>query len=349
MPIRDAEPTPADLFQLLTAAWIPDALCLVARLGIADQLAEKPRSADELAARVGIQGSPARLFRLLRALTTAGVFRLVDGTHFELTPLGQFLRSNVPGSMRAAAMAFHAPWRQAAWSQLESAIRGAPSGFESEFGIGLFDYLASHKEDARAFYDGQSDVVALTDDAIVQRYNFSAFSRVVDVAGGQGSLLCRILPVYPRLQGVIFDLPYAIEEARARDLATAAGVADRVSYVGGDVFESLPAGADVYLIQRFIHGWEDEQATAIVRNCRAAIQPGGRLLLVEALVVPGQPRSLGAFFDLEMMVVAGGKARTEEEFRAMFQATGFRLTNIIDTGTPFSIIEAVATDVPKRR
>jgi hypothetical protein len=341
---RDEKPKPADLFQLLTSAWIPDALCLVARLGIADELAETARTADDLAERVGITGSPARLFRLLRALTTAGVFRLVNGTHFELTPLGQFLRRNIPGSMRAAAMAFHASWRQAAWGQLESAVRGAPSGFEREFDVGLFDYLGSHKEEARAFYDGQSDVVALTDDAILKCYDFSRCSRIVDVAGGQGSLLCRILAAYPRLHGVVFDLPYAIQEARARDLATAAGVANRVSYVSGDVFESLPAGADLYLIQRFIHGWEDEPATAILANCRAAIQPAGRLVLVEALVAPDQPRSLGAFFDLEMMVVAGGKARTEDEFRVMFEAIGFHLTNIVDTGTPFSIIEAVAVE-----
>ncbi len=337
-------PTPTDLFLLLTSGWIPAAICLVARLGIADELAEGPLTAAELAARAGLAGSPARLSRVLRALTTTDVLRIEDGGRFALGPLGRFLRSGVPGSMRAAAIAFHAPWRAAAWAKLDEAVRGEASGFEHAFGTDLFEYLGRDAEAGRAFYDGQSSVVVLTDEALLRSYDFSRFDRIVDVAGGQGQLLVRLLSAHPALRGVVFDLPYAIEAARARDLAGEAGVGDRISYVAGDVFRGFPEGADAYLIQRFIHGWEDEHAAAILANCRRAIRPGGHLLLVEAIVASGQPRSLGAFFDLEMMVVAGGKARTEEEHRALLRDAGFRFQRVVDTGTPFSMIEAVAAE-----
>ena len=183
--------------------------------------------------------------------------------------------------------------------------------------------------------------MALTDDAVLQSVDFSRFRQVVDVAGGEGRLLTRILAENPQTTGVLFDLPSGIAAARAAVLASAAGVADRMQMVVGDVFEGLPAGADAYLFQRFLHGWDDRDAQRILERCREVIAPDGRVILVDAVVVPNAPRSLGVFFDLDMMVVAEGRARTEAEHRALLAAAGFELVAVVETGTPFSVIEAV--------
>ena len=333
----DATPAAA-LLRMMRGYWISQAISTAARLGIADLLQDGPRTSAELAARADLPATS--LHRLLRALASVGVFaELADGT-FGLTPLGDCLRTDTPGSLRASGIVM-GELLYPAWGELLHSLRTGRPSFERVFGADFFAHLAAHPEQGGRFQEMMANLNLLTNAVVPAAYDFSGFSTIVDVGGGNGSLLAAILRANPAAHGILFDLPHVLEPAR-RQLLDAA-VADRCELVGGDFFTSVPAGGDAYLLRWVLHDFDDEQAVRILSACRAGISREGRLLVVEQVVSgrdePGDWTT--TFLDLQMLILLGGRERTEAEFRELFAAAGFRLRRVIPTESPLSILEGV--------
>lgn len=325
------------LGQMLFGVQVRQVLFVAARLGIADLLAEGPRSAAELASRSG--ADEAALYRVLRALCAIGIFSWLGDGRFELTPLGQLLRSGVHGSLRAVAG--HSIEGGRAFAELLHSVRTGEPAFNRAFGVSLFDYLAQ-EPDVGISFDGsmESRTVGVAD-ATLAAYDFSRYRTVVDVGGGTGVFLMALLAAYPAVRGVILERPAVAERARRR--ITAAGFGERCTVTEGDFFDSVPPGGDAYVLSRVIHDWDDERASAILVACRDAMSDGAKLVLLEAVVpTDAIPPLETAMFDINMLVMTGGRERTEAEFRALFASAGLRLTRIIESGTPVSVIEGTA-------
>jgi len=332
--------TPANVLvrQMLTGKWVSASISVVAELGIADLLAQGDKTADELAAAVSAHGPS--LYRLLRALASFGVFAETEDRRFTLTPLAECLRSNVPNSVREFARFIAIPAASRSWDHLMHSVKTGETGLRKAFGVkNAFDYLRTHPEEAAIFDGAMTDNSRFSAPAVAEAYDFGKFRQLVDIAGGHGLLLATILERFPRLEGVLFDLPEVI--AGAKSTLAPYGLENRCKIIGGDFFQSVPEGADAYLLKHIIHDWDDERALAILRNIRKAIQPSGRLLIVEVLIAPGNEPSFGKLLDLEMLVIPGGRERTSDEYRDLFAGAGFRLAEIHRTSAPTSIIEGV--------
>jgi precorrin-6B methylase 2 len=274
----------------------------------------------------------------MRALASVGVFIETDG-RFGLTPLAEYLRTDAPGSVRAWAMQIGQPYVWTSWGHLIHGVRTGEPAFPKVFGTTAWEYRAVHPE-ARAIFDAAMTALsATTAEAVVQSYDFSGTEVLVDVGGGEGVLLAAILAANPALRGILFDQPHVIATVGA--LLERAGVVDRCEVVGGSFFEAVPGGADAYLLKSIIHDWDDTAAIEILRTCRAAIANTGRLLLVEQAIQAENEPDPAKFSDLNMLVMLGGRERTVDDFRRLYAEAGFRLANIIPTGSPFDIIEGV--------
>jgi hypothetical protein len=322
---------------LIFGFWTAQAIHAAAVLGVADHIEAGPKTAEELAGLVGAHGPS--LHRLLRALASVGIFEEDDRGRFAPTPLGSTLRSGVPGSLRDTAISMLDDAHERCWSDLLHSLRTGEVACDRAFGMSIWDYYARHPEDERAFNGAMTGLSQMVGGAVVEAYDFSPFAKIVDVAGGQGSLLSQILRATPNARGVLFDAPRVVEGAGPN--LEAAGVADRVERVGGDFFESVPDGGDLYALKWIVHDWDDERSVAILRNCRRAMHPGARLLLIESVIPPGNGPMWGKFLDLNMMVITGGKERTEREFADLLAAAGLRLTRVMPTKSPVSVVEAV--------
>ncbi len=335
--VSSGETPQATLLGMMRGYWVSQAIFTAARLGIADLLEDGARSSDDLAARTGV---PARsLHRLLRALASVGVFaERADGT-FGTTPLADCLRTDAPGSLRASGIVM-GEMLYPAWGELMDSLRTGGPSFERVFGTGFFAHLAGHPELGGRFQEMMAGLNLLTNAAVPAAYNFSALGKVVDVGGGNGSLLASILRANPAVRGVLFDLPHVLDQAR-RQVADA-GVADRCELVGGDFFVGVPEGGDAYLLRWVLHDFDDEQAVRILKACRAAMATEGRLLVVEQVVgISGPGDWTTKFLDLQMLILLGGRERTESEFRELFVAAGFHLQRVIATESPSCILEGV--------
>jgi hypothetical protein len=334
-----AAPPPVAMFQLLNGYRMTQALYVAARLGIADLLRDGPKTAEELAAEAGANADA--LYRILRALASGGVFEEVVGRRFVLTPLAETLRSDHPDSMRPFAI-FLGQDAYPVWAELlYSARTGAPA-FKYLYGMSHFEYLAQHAEAAAVFNAAMSANVAWSVASTVSAYVFPANGVVVDVGGGHGAFIAAILRANPGLRGVLFDMSHVVEGAAP--ILEEAGVADRCARVGGDFFSPpLPPG-DVYTLRQIIHDWDDERSVAILRNCVQAMAADGRVLVIEAIIPPGNEPSRIKYLDLQMLVMTGGRQRTEEEYRQLYAASGLRLTRVIPTGGEFSVVEGVRAE-----
>jgi O-methyltransferase domain/Dimerisation domain len=333
-------PPPFALFRMVIGYYVSRAIYVAARLGIADLLAEGRRSHDELAKATGAHADSLR--RVLRLLASAGVFIEEDDGKFALTPIGACLRSDVPGSMRAAALLFGGITQQA-WGDLLHSVETGESAFRRVFGMDSFDYMAEHPDEAANFDAAMAGFTKHIAIAVAAAYDFSPFRRIVDVGGGNGALLAGILRANPTLTGIVFELPDVA--IRTREQIHKLGLAGRCEIVGGDFFKEVPSGGDAYLLKHVIHDWNDHRATEILRTCRRAMGAEAKLLLVEGIYPPRidqSDESRGAAAnDVNMLVCTGGRQRSEAEFRTLYDAAGFRLTRIVPTQTPVKMIEGV--------
>ena len=312
------------------------ALGAVAELGIADHLAGGPRTAADLAARTG--ANEDAVYRVLRALAMVGVFTETAPRTFALTPAGDLLRSDAPGSVRDLVVWMCDAFHFRVYAELTQAVRtGEPIG-DKVVGMPVFEYLERNPELAARFNNAMTNFSAGVAPAVLQAYDFSGIGVLVDVAGGHGMLLSTILRQYPSMRGILFDAPHVIAGATAPDEL---GVADRCEKVAGDFFKSVPAGGDAYLMKHIIHDWNDERSGVILRNIHAALagKPRGKVILVEAVIKPGNEPDLAKFIDIEMMLLPGGRERTEAEFKALFERNGFKLTRIVPTEAPLWVVE----------
>jgi SAM-dependent methyltransferase len=332
MTMNDRSPQD-QVFETLVDFWATQAVYAAAHLGLADYLAERPRSAAQLAA-VTRTHAPS-LARLLRALSAAGWLRESAG-RYDLTPLGQTLRTGA-GSMRSLVLTVLGGEHYRAWGGLLHSLRTGRPAFEHVFGRSIWDFYADHPEQAATFNDAMTAGTAAVAPAVLEAFDFSPFRTVVDVGGGHGGFLAGNLEANPNARGVVFDAPHVV--AGARGHLAARGLAGRCEAVGGDFFESVPVEGDLYVLKWIIHDWDDQRALRILRSCRRAVAPGGRLLLVE-FVLTEDGETFGPLVDLDMLVMAGGKERTEGEFRSLLAEAGFTLTAVRPTRSRVSLVEA---------
>ena len=336
----DGNPTPqpsADMLRMLNAFLTVQALHVAAVLGVADLLAEGPKTVDELA--VATKADRSSLHRLLRMLTGPGVFREeVDG-RFAITPLGATLRSDGPDSVREWALFVGAPEMWAVWAGLRASVMSGEASFPAVHGAPMWDYIAARPNLGEAFNGWMTRQSRQHNSALVASYDFSAFRVVVDVGGGQGSTLAAILSAHPSVRGVLLDLPQVVARTAPLDEA---GVADRCEVIGGDMVRAVPEGADAYLIKRVLMDWGDADSATILRHCGRAMAEGGKVLVVEMLMPAGNDPSPAKPFDILMLLnQPGGRIRTEKEFRELFTGAGLRLSRILPTASPNSILEGV--------
>jgi SAM-dependent methyltransferase len=331
----DENPSPPALFEMATAYWLSQAIYVAAKLGIADLLRDGPQSCVALATSTGSDASS--LFRLMRALSSVGIFAHLGRDRFALSRLAESLQTDVQGSLRAIVITIGEIHYQACGNLLHSVQTGSPA-FNTVFGASLFDYLQQNVDAADAFNQGMANVSSMLAYAVLMAYDFAGISSIVDIGGGQGKLLEKILQFTPDITGTVFDTAPTIERAK-QGLGNDAW-SRRCSYVIGDFFTSVPQGADAYLLCGVIHDWDDRGAIRILKNCRRVMAAKGRLLIVDMVVPDTDAMSFSKLLDLNMLAMTGGRERTKAEFCALLDAADFEVTGMIPTMAPQSIIEA---------
>ncbi len=328
-------PPPVQLMQMLFGFAASRAIGVTAELRIADLLKGGPKSAEELAQETGVHARS--LYRVLRACASIGVFSEDSNKKFSLTPLAEPLLSDAPGSLRAFAEMISCDWQFKTWAELPYSVRTGKPSFEKVFGMSSFDYFWSNDKAGKVFNDAMTSNSSFSSLAVLNAYDFSSITKLIDVGGGHGFLLATILGKNEDLKGVLYDMPAIV--AGAEKLLEKHGVRDRCEIEGGDFFTNVPAGGDAYIMKHIIHDWDDEQCITILRNCCNAMADGSKVLVVEMVVPEGNEPSLSKFLDLQMLQFLPGCERTEKEYIALFDKAGLRVTRIIPTMSPFSIIE----------
>jgi hypothetical protein len=342
--VPDHQPDPSQilpphiqLIQMGRAFIVSRTVYVAAKLGLADQLASGPKSAAELAAPLQVH-APS-LHRLMRTLAGLGILTERTEQRFALTDLGAALKTGAPGSARSTVLYSGSPAIQSGWDNLIYSVETGKPGFEKAQGIPVFDYLAQHPEEASLFSDMMIGLHQQEPPAVAAAYDFSAFKTVVDVGGASGNMLAAVLSHHAGLRGILFDRPHVVRDAPA--LLDARGVSDRVNIEAGSFFESVPAGADAYILSHIIHDWSEDQCLTILGHVRKAMSPAGRLLVVEMVLAAGDAPHPGKMLDMAMLALLGGQERTEAEYGALLGKAGFRLTRVVPTSSAASIVEAV--------
>jgi hypothetical protein len=329
-------PPEAFLTNIAFGALMTQALYVAAKVGVADHLKDGAKTVGELAAAT--ETSEDALYRILRSLASHGIFNETAPKTFSNTPYSEPLRSDVAGSFRNGAIFMGESWHWDVWgNMLYSAKTGRPAWGHTH-GVEVFDYFPAHPEYAEIFNGAMTDMSVATAPAVVEAYDFSGIETLADIAGGHGYLLSQILRANPELKGILFDMPHVV--AGADYLLEWQQTTDRIEKVPGDFFREVPA-SDGYIMKHIIHDWDDERCLLILNAIHAAMRDGGKLLIVESVVPESNEPHYSKLLDLEMLVSPGGKERTPSEYRELLAQAGFRLTQIVPTRSPFSIIEAV--------
>ena len=332
-----APPPHAQLIQMVSAYWISKVIYAAAKLGLADHLAAGPRSAVELA---GSTGSHApSLHRLMRTLASLGVLTEGEAQRFALTPLGDALKTNAPGSARASVLTLGGPRFVGAFENIMHSLETGGSGFEAAMGMPVFNYLSQHPEEASLFSETMVGFHGAEPSAVAAAYDFSGFKTVVDVGGATGNMLAAILARHAGPRGVLFDMPHVVKDAPS--FLRERGIDSRVTIEAGDFFKVVPAGGDAYLLSHVIHDWNEDQCLTILGHCRKAMKPDSRLLLVEMVLPTGDTPHPGKVLDMVMLVLPGGQERTEAEYALLLRKAGFRVTRVVPTESAVSVVEAV--------
>jgi len=326
----------------ISAYWTSQLVFVAATLGIADELARRPLAPEALAKRLRVHAPSLR--RVLRALASVGVFAARPDGRYRLTPVGATLRSDAPGSLRSFALMMVDDYNWQSWGALLHGVRMGEIPFDHVHGTPVFEYLRARPEKDRVFSESMASISGVENGAIARAYDFGRFGTLVDVGGAHGHLLATILGRHRRLRGILYDQPQVVEAARAAGFITAPGIAARCTVDGGSFFERVPTGAEAYLMKYIIHDWNDEQCVRILGLCRQAMAPGGRVLVVEHVVAPGNGPDFAKLLDINMLVGPGGCERTRQEFAALFARAGLRLRNVHPTASPLSVLEAVAAN-----
>ena len=326
------------LTQFIEHLWSSRALWAAAKLGLADHMIDEPRSAAALAESTSTH-APS-LYRLLRALCGIGIFIEDEQGRFGLTPTSQMMRSDVPDSMRATLISELGEVHYPAWGNLMHSLRTGERAFDHTFGSDAWTYFGAHPEVGQTFHASMMSLTKALDAAILAAYDFSGCTKILDVGAGHGGLLTAILRKCPTTRGVVFDQPHVAKGAKP--ILSQHGVADRCEVQGGDFFKEIPVtGADLCTMKFILHDWNDEQCRTILRNTHRALPTRAKLLLLETVLPERNEPSFSKFMDINMLVMTGGRERTEPEFRELLRAGGFELTRVVPTQSIVSIVEAV--------
>ncbi len=322
---------------LIYGRFAAQALFAAAALGIADHIAAGTIETAALAQAVSAE--PSALLRLLRALASQAVLVEIAPERWQLSASGELLRRDVPGSLRDLACFFAAREHGAAWLALEHSVRTGESAFEAVHKMDTWHFAGTRPEFGRLFNDAMTSIAGSIHQAIADAYDFSGIELLVDVGGGHGRLMKCLLARNPQLRGVVFDLPHVA--AQTGRLLESSAVADRCSAVGGDFLADIPVCADAYIMTAVLHNWDDKSCVAILRNCRKAMKPNGRVLLGEFVLRPANEPDLGKLVDLEMLVMLGrARERTADEFRALLDEADLSFRRAIPLPAGTSLIEA---------
>ena len=335
--MNEAPPPHAVLIQMGTAHWVSRILLVAAQLGIADRLAQGAKSAEDLAGPTGTL--PAALYRFMRALGNLGVLAEDPSHKFSLTPLGEALKAGAPGAARAAILTLGSDWVNKGFENLLYSLQTGKSGVEKALGMPIFDYLGKHPDEASLFSETMVGFHGAEPAAVASAYDFSGLSTIVDVGGATGNLLTAVLGKNPAARGILFDLPHVVRDAPA--LIQSRGLTGRVGIEPGSFFERAPVGGDAYLLSHIIHDWSEGQCLTILGNCRKAMKPGARLLIIEMVLPPGNEPHPGKMLDIMMLVGPGGQERTASEYDALLKKAGFRMTKVVPTPSAVSVVESV--------
>jgi SAM-dependent methyltransferase len=340
LPQREFLGKAPELIRLINNGSMSQAACVAAELGIADLLAQGPQPADALARATGSHAPSLR--RLMRALTSLELCVECDDGSFALTPMGSLLRTDAPNSLRSwTILCGKYVWPVS--GDLLHSVKTGETTRDRAGGTDRFGHLETDKESAVIFNGAMAELSRLVSSEVLHSYQFRGMRRIVDVGGGYGALLAAVLQAYPQLSGVLQDLPHAIAGARTHLMN--AGLADRCEFIAGSFFDSVPGGGDGYLLKAVLHDWDDEKSVVILRNCRRAVAPGGKLLVIER-IMPERFEACPhhhaiARVDLTMLVEFGGRERTETEFRNLFESAGFTLAKVTATSLEYSLLEGV--------
>lgn len=328
------------LLQMITGMWVTQSIYVAASLGIADYLVEGAQSVAAIAQQC--ECSEDYLYRVMRALASNGIFTEVSPRSFALTPTAQFLRSDMPGSLRSLALTISDEWQWNCFGDLLETVKTGQSAMQRRYQVNdTFDYLTQVAPKSGEIFDhamtGWASSIHM---AILESYDFSALESLVDIAGGHGVLMSAVLKRYAHLQGVVFDLPNVV--AGASTTLSAAGVLERCETIGGSFFEAVPSGRDAYMLSHILHDWSDEDCLKILGSIRQAMPASGRLLVVEMLIPSGDAPHFGKLLDVTMLsIFSGGRERTEEEYVALLNKAGFKMQRVVPTSGLVSVLEAV--------
>ena len=337
-PAEKAIPPGAQLMQVVASAFVSQSTYVAAKLGIADLLADGPKSAEFLA--VATSTHEAALYRTLRAIASVGIFTEVEPRVFANTPMSDTLKSDHPASTRELTIWMGEPDHWNVYGQLMYSVKTGKPAWDKVFGEPVFDTLfEKDRELGEIFNRAMTSLSNLTIPAIIDAYDFSGANTIADIAGGYGHLLGAILQANPGVNGVLFEIPQVLEGAPA--MMERYGVSDRVEYVTGDFTESIPVEADIYFMKHIIHDWYDDKNVRILENIRNSMPEDAKVLIIDTIIPEGDEPHVGKIMDIEMLLAPGGMERTPAEFEALLDKAGFKLERIIPTESPVGIVEAV--------
>ena len=331
-----APPPQAQLMQMAMGQLVSRVLYAAAKLGMADELATGSKNALELAAALGAH-APS-LHRLMRTLAMVGVLTEGPEQRFGLTPLGEALKTDAPGSMRTILIVTGSPFFQCMYEDIVYSIQTGKPGFDKVQGMPFFEYLSQHPDDMSLFSELMVGFHGPETDAVASSYDFSTFETIVDVGGATGNMLAAILARHARPRGVLYDLPHVVSEAPA--LLQAKGLIDRIAIEPGDLFKAVPSGGDAYILSHIIHDWQEDHCLTILGNCRKVMKPDSRLLIIEAVIPDGDVPHPGKMMDMVMLMQQEGQERSDTEYRALLDKAGFQLTRVVPTPSLASVVES---------
>jgi O-methyltransferase domain/Dimerisation domain len=325
------------MLQMMSGLWVTRGIYVAAKLGIADLLKDGQKTAEQLAAAT--KSNADALYRVLRMLGSVGIFTESDDRRFSLTPLSETLLSDIPGSLRPGAIAELGEVHYDAWGNIMHSVKTGGIAFDDHFGMNVWQYFEKDPAKADNFNRYMAGSSEPLNRAVSTGYDFNHFEKIVDVGGGLGGMISAILSENPHLKGVVFDAPSVV--GGSKDFLAERGLSERCDTIGGDFFEFVPAGGDLYTMRWILHDWDDEKSLIILRNIHKVLPANGKLLLAEAVVPSGTEPHFSKFFDLIMLTMTGGRERTEIEWKTLLEKAGFKIERIIPTESFLSIIEAV--------